>query len=75
MALFVLRRIDMDSPAYDAFNGFVIRCNNHTRARIVASEHAGDEGPDVWKDVTRSTCVVLSEVGKEVVVMADFNAG
>ncbi|MGI9408479.1 MAG: hypothetical protein ACR2OV_00295 [Hyphomicrobiaceae bacterium] len=75
MALFVLRRLDMDAPIYDANNGFVVRAGTALRARFIAAEHAADEGPETWKDANRSTCEALSDVGNDIIVMADFNAG
>lgn len=74
MALWVLRRTT-EQPVYDVNNGFVIRAHTSFRARLIASEHAGDEGPEVWRDASKSTCVTLPSVGGEIVVMADFNAG
>lgn len=74
MALYVLRR-NPTGLVYDCNDGFVIRAGSEFRARMVASEHAADEGPEVWCDVSRSTCDILSEAGDEIVVMADFHAG
>ena len=76
MALWLIEREPDDGLArYDAYWGFVIRAHNPFRARILASESAGDEGPEVWRDESRTKCTAISEVGSEEIVLSDFNAG
>lgn len=65
------------SPWYDKAFGFVIRAENEEQARKIADENAGDEnygGEHPWLNSKQSTCVLLTNEGKQELVLRDFNA-
>ena len=72
MKLWVLRH---NGCGYDEHRGFIMRARSAKKARAMAAGAAADEGPNVWRDATRSTCEELTLDGAEGVVMSDFNAG
>lgn len=77
MNLYILDRLDADDTGvtYDAYDGHVIRAESESDARRLASECRGDEGPDVWLDPSRSSCMVLAADGPPGVILSDFHAG
>jgi hypothetical protein len=75
MRLWLLVRLGDYRPCYDANNGFVIRAETAERARALAVCEAADEGPEVWRNPTLSSCEPLEQDGVERVVLIDFNAG
>ncbi len=40
-----------------------------SEARLLASENAGEEGPDVWLEPSRSTCITLKPMPMPAVMM------
>lgn len=77
MKLWILERSPFQ-PAmviYDASNGFVVRAEDETRARLLASQHKGDEGASTWMDPALSSCRELTVDGPEQMILRDFNAG
>jgi len=74
------------NPWYDKSFGFVIRAETEEKARELAHDNAGDENrgeffnqrisatKSPWKDSNYSTCVELSAVGAEELIMQDFAA-
>ena len=72
MALYKIERLepDCDQPA-----GFVVRAESEAAARAVAAANCGDEGPDWWRDLERSTCELLEPDGPEGVILRDFWEG
>jgi hypothetical protein len=72
MQLYSLVPIQPWEPWYDKAFGFVIRAASEQDARQMASENAGDEGPDVWLDHTKTTCTLLTTDGEWCVICRDF---
>jgi hypothetical protein len=62
-------------PVYDVCNGFVIRAETEERARTIASQNCGDEGPVAWLESAVSSCAEIQKGECEGVVLMDFNAG
>ncbi len=66
-------------------HGFVVRAENERNAReFVATARdrddewqntTGDEGPDVWRDVTLTSCVEVTSDGESEILMRDFVTG
>lgn len=75
MKLFLLRRHVDEAGIYDCSDGFVIRATNKTRARLLASRKAGEEGGDVWLTDKGSSCELLEANGHEGTVLQDFKGG
>ena len=73
MHLWILTRIHRQ-PAYDVFNGHVIRAESEERARQMANQAAVDEGR-IWLDPEKSLCSELTAYGPEGIMLSDFNAG
>lgn len=71
MRLYLLKRDDR--VCFDEAAGFVVRASCPSEARLIASEHCGDEGPDMWLDA--AVCEVLTETGSGGVVLRSFQAG
>lgn len=66
-------------PWYDKNCGFVIRAADEVRARQLADREAkyGDETrqfSDAWTNPKYSTCVELSSVGTEDVILVDHRS-
>lgn len=64
---------------YDVVDGFVIAAMRVQRARQIASENYGDEGPEVWLQAG-SKCELLSRETADLymaegVVLRSFRAG
>ena len=62
------------SPWFDKAFGFVVRAEDETEARALASLMAGDEGFSSWLDKTLTGCAPLEVAGKSDVIMRDFRA-
>ena len=60
---------------YDCSHAFAIRAETAVKARLLAAEAAGDEGPAVWLDAEKTTCNELTPDGISAVIVHDFNAG
>ncbi len=78
MNLYVLRPAgDFVVFSYDCQHGCVVRAENETQARAIASANAGDEGPAVWDSSAHTVCEVLAQdcEGKMGLVLQDFHAG
>ena len=70
-------------PWYDKSFGFVIRAESEDEARKIADENAGNENMDnetykdtkhPWLDPKQATCVVLTNDGKQELIIKDFKA-
>lgn len=79
MQLWLLKPInDEEQPwayRYDLAHGFVVRATSPSKARVYASLHCGDEGPEVWKDTNKTSCKVLGTEGPPGMILRDYNAG
>jgi|CXWL01.1.fsa_nt_gi hypothetical protein len=74
--LWVLRRVGGEgTPIYDCNDGFVIRADDATEARMMASKTSGDEGPNVWLNADQSHCEELLQFGEPGIIITDFHAG
>lgn len=60
---------------YDSFDAHVVRAVSEERARQLAAESPGDEGREVWLNLSSSTCIELNAAGDEGFVLSSFNAG
>lgn len=69
---YLLERID--DPDYDESMGFVVLAFTAKAARAFASRASDDEGPEVWLEPLRTTCVELHVNGPVGVVLKSFNA-
>jgi hypothetical protein len=58
---------------YDAVLSFIVRAESEGRARQLAAENCGWEGPNMW--LKTATCVPLTDQGKEEIIVREFNAG
>lgn len=72
--LFILTRTTK-FPKYDVVRQMVIRASDEDNARLIASENALDEGPLVWMDRLKSTCVRLHPNGMAGLVIKDGTNG
>ena len=72
MKLYMLKPIVAWNPWYDKVFGIVVRAENETEARTVASIWAGDEGGAVWHDPLLTTCEVLEAEGNPGMIIKDF---
>lgn len=70
MKIYLLERNDC---GYDEYRAKVIVAKNESRARELANEQVGDEGR-IWADESQVTCTIV-DAKKEMIVLADFNAG
>lgn len=70
--------------SWDCAYGFVVRAEDERSAReFVARSRerddwentTGDEGPEVWRDVTLTSCVELTGEGEPEIILRDFVAG
>lgn len=72
-------------PWYDKAFGFVVRAESEERARTLANDSGGNEtgeittnvyrmGGDPWLDPDFSTCVELTNVGVEAVIICDLRS-
>jgi hypothetical protein len=76
MRLWLLKRIRGERDLiYDCNDGFVIRAESSTDARLIASQQFGDEGPNVWLSNDTSRCEELLQSGEPGVILIDFHAG
>lgn len=46
---------------HDSMRSLVVIASSHHWARILASENAHDEGPDVWLSPSTSTCQLVGD--------------
>lgn len=53
-----------DASGYDIATEAVVRALDEGQARWIASENCGDEGPNVWLDPQRTSCVQLAHEGE-----------
>lgn len=56
---------------YDAFKNIMVRADDTTEARQLASECAADEGPDVWLDDSKSSCEKVHYDGDKGILISD----
>jgi len=75
MRLFLLREIEIDRYPHDKAHGFVIRAEHNWMARRMAADQAGDEGPEFWLNVNKSSCKRLTKDGPIEVVLRDHLNG
>lgn len=74
--LWLLKRNEYDqAPIYDCVDGIVVRAETATDARTIAAGACGDEGPDVWFDHDKTTCVELLQSGDKGAILIDYHAG
>ena len=73
MKLWILARLGF--VGYDEADGIVVAAESATDARMLASEHCGDEGKSVWLDEKSASCLVLAPGKTPRVIIVDFNAG
>lgn len=69
------RKYTKGEPVYDCNYGFVIRADDASDARLMASKEMGDEGADCWLSDDKSSCEELSQDGETAIILVDFNAG
>ena len=74
MNLYILGPVEDWTPWYDKCFGVIVRAGSEWKARTMASEQHGDEGPDVWLTHEKTSCKLLLAEGEEEVIMVDFNA-
>lgn len=72
MKLFHLKRIG--HCGYDEYDSMIVRAEDETHARVIASNNCGDEG-GVWTSRKKVTCEVLTPKGESGLVLGSFNAG
>lgn len=58
-------------PWYDKCFGMVVRAENSSEARQIASDNANEEEPIAWYSSLYSTCEELSPVGPSKLIMKD----
>lgn len=59
----------------DIVDKLVVRASSEGRARALASEQCGDEGPSVWFNSNQTTCHALRMTGTERVLVRCFIPG
>lgn len=74
MKLYLLQPIRGWKYGCDVALGFVIRAESEIRAREMAAELHGDEGPVGWLSPELSACTVLKPDGAEKIILRDFKA-
>jgi hypothetical protein len=74
MKLYYLSRLN-GCTNYEQYDSFVVRAENENKARIIASQRAGCEGPAAWTDTEETSCEELRRDGRERVILGSFNAG
>jgi hypothetical protein len=72
MTLWILRPVTDWKPWYDKSFGFVVRAENESAARVIASENAGDEGAAAWLKSEETTCQELTADGPATMILRDF---
>lgn len=72
--LYILEAKRAWEPWYDKASGFIVRAKDAKSARRIAGLEAGDEGYEVWLNPKKTSCKVLTVVGKQKVILRDFNA-
>ena len=61
-------------PWYDKAFGFVLRAQNISQARRMASMNCGDEGEQAWLNARWSTCEELTSDGEPGFIMFDIHS-
>jgi hypothetical protein len=85
MNIYLLKR-HAQTPTHDVADGFVVRAQTASEARMLASQQAGDEGARIWAaspifstlSGLGSSCVKIgecSDIEPAVVLLRDFNPG
>ena len=72
MYLWLLKEVKEGS--WDSYDSFLIRADCECKARVLANETHGSEGP-IWVDSKASTCERISDKGKEEILISSYNAG
>lgn len=74
MKLFLLTPVKKWDPWYDRAFGFVVRAENETLARTLASARAGQEGHEAWKNPKLTMCKELTTSGESGIILRDYKA-
>ncbi len=74
MNLYILKPVEHWVPWYDKCFGVIVRADTERKARELASEQHGDEGPEVWLNSEKTTCEYLMAEGEQEVIMINFAA-
>ena len=72
MKLYLLTTVENWEPWYDKAFGFVVRAQDETSARTLASNNAGDEGSEAWMNPKLTACNELTPEGVPEVVIRDY---
>lgn len=83
MQIYLVQRQDSHLADYDEYNGFVIVSHSSKGARYQAHEKStdGEQRAEVWLDVNKSFCELLSREPierrskKAHIILSDFKAG
>ncbi len=60
---------------YDKMFGIVVRAENEQDARIIAAAACGVEKPELWRDATKTSCVVVTLKGEPAVILREVLNG
>ena len=71
MKLWILEPAEPWAPWYDKVFGSIVRADTENRARDIAAENHGDEGPLVWRDPEKTTCRELAADGEAGLILQD----
>jgi hypothetical protein len=71
--LFVLTLVVQN--CYDGMESCAVVAYDEGEARALASKAHGDEGPDVWLDVKRSSCKMIDMHSSSRVLIRDVMEG
>jgi hypothetical protein len=74
MKFYILKPKKYWQPWYDKTFGVIVRAENESEARQLASKMAGDEGSEVWLDPSTTVCDILLAEGPPEVIMVDFKS-
>lgn len=72
MKIFLLKGREDIGPGFEPVAGFVVMAMNHNRARLLASNYAGDEGSDFW--MSAAICEAIGsapDLNREHIVLRD----
>ena len=80
MKLYKIEPINKWDDPYDKQHAVITAAKSSRTARKIASEHAGDEGKNVWLDSSKTSCKEIGTTKKELfknpcLVLRDYIGG
>ena len=74
--IYLIKRLT--EVSYDEYDSFVIRAENEIQARNMAFNVSNDFYKNYchdFKDLSKSSCEIITKEGTEEIILSSFNAG